>query len=355
MYDKLIKAIENFDVKELPDIPEFIGDKVWEMLMSYQELANETKIKFFDNLIEKKSVEDYEKIITELWEIDHSFMQEAIEELKEMVMVKDLQDIDLYSNKDITEESIKLQNGSREFKLEDKDLYKLNPTSDFITMEKRFVKRNVKFYEKMLERYTDEISSELVRRYDKYSKTIPYMAQQDIYRDGELVHQKGDIVRYVDVSTYNSMLFNVNLTRSAWNTTMYDSKIFDNHLFYLPAHQYSCPLCMIWQGKVYADEVGYGYPLKEEAIEGGIGHPNCKHIWLLYWSEDQIARDDYNSQMWIEKYKTKQKIQNIDLTLSRLNTDISIYEKLGRFDLVDKNKTRLIALNNKKENLKETL
>ena len=179
-----------------------------------------------------------------------------------------------------------------------------------------------------------------MKKYDKIDRQIPYFS-----------HTTGDIIRYVDVSTYNSMLYNVNLTRSAWNRAIYDAKLLGNHLWYLPAHPFACPHCAEYQGEIYADKSGLGYPLKEEAISGGVGHPNCKHVWVSYWSKEQLQEEKYNSTEWIEKYETKQKIQSLDLKKSRLLTDRRIYKELGQQDLVDKTTEKIKRIREEKKKL----
>lgn len=53
----------------------------------------------------------------------------------------------------------------------------------------------------------------------------------------------------------------------------------------MSSHGSACPKCILWQGKVYYDDVfgsievpkGGKYPLLSTAIEGGALHPNCKN------------------------------------------------------------------------------
>lgn len=309
----------------------FIEDKVWESTLKYTRMINVTREKFFENLYNETPIDEYVKGITELWNIDHSYMDKSIEELEKMVIQNDLYNAEKYGNKKITERSIKLQNSWREYVVEDKDLYPLNPERDFRILEERYVNRHIKLYENMTKRYKNvadrgEVLSKLLPSYEKLDKTIPYFS-----------HTTGDIVRYVDIGTYENMLYNVNLTRSAWNRAIYDARLLGNHLWYLPAHPYACPLCMVWQGRVFTDDKSdKRYPQKSDAIKGGVGHPNCKHTWTSYWGKEQIQDDKFNSSKWEEKYENKQKRQSLELQKSRLLTNRRIYEELGQQDLVDK-------------------
>ena len=345
---ELLKAIEIYQLtkgKKIPQLDIFIANEVWNSLEKYTRMELKTKEKFFEEQLKRTPLSEYEKGITELWDIDHSDMTRAIEELQKMVIQRDFKDAEMYGNKEITTRSIKLQNTWIDFKMDDKELYKLNPERDFKAIEQRFVNRHIKLYKNTLKRFKDsnDLSSDLanfMKTYDRLDKTIPYFS-----------HKTGEIIRYVDVSTYNSMLYNVNLTRSAWNRSIYDAKLLGNHLWYLPAHPFACPMCAMYQGKVYADINGLGYPLKENAIRGGVGHPNCKHVWVSYWSSEQIQNEKYNSSEWIEKYKDRQKIQSIDLQKSRLLADRRIYKNLGKQDLVDKTTSKIKTLREKKKEL----
>ena len=346
--EELIKALaiyESVKGKRIPQLDIFIADRVWNSLEKYTRMELTTKEKFFEELQKRTPVSEYEKGIIDLWNIDHKDMTRAIEELQKMVIQRDFRDAELYGNKEITKRSIKLLHKWEDYKLTDKELYELHPERDFKAIERRFVNRHIKLYKNTLKRFKNskDLSNDLanfMKVYDKLDKTIPYFS-----------HTTGKIIRYVDVSTYNSMLYNVNLTRSAWNRAIYDAKLLGNHLWYLPAHPFACPECAMYQGRVYADKENLGYPLKQVAIDGGVGHPNCKHVWVSYWGIEQIQNEKYNSSEWVEKYKNKQKIQSLDLQKSRLLADRRIYKDLGQQDLVDKTTAKIKTIREKKKEL----
>ena len=336
----------------------FIEDRVWESTVKYNRMINVTRQKFFESLYRNTPFDEYVYEITKLWNIDHEYMDKAIVELGAMVVQKDFYNAAMYGNKKLTTRSIKLENYWREYQMIDRELYPLNPERDFRMLEQRFVNRNIKLYETIKDRFKDSKNrardiAEFVKEYEKLNRTIPYFS-----------HSTDEIIRYVDISTYLNMLYNVNLTRSAWNRAIYDAKLLGNHLWYLPAHTYSCPHCIKYQGYVYVDReptpreanilMQYGKPgywQKEKAIEGdvedkgiAIGHPNCKHVWTSYWSQEQIQSDKYDSAEWEEKYKNKQKIQSLTLEKSRLLSDRRVYKELEQWDLVDKTTERIKLL-----------
>ena len=368
--EALIEALEIYGQVEdinYSAINIFIEDKVWESLEKYNRMELTTKEKFFESLYKRTSVDEYIQEIEKLWgNVDHSYMDEAIKELQRMVIQRDFREAELYGGKKVTTRSIKLENTWREFQLTDDELYPLNPTRDFKTIEQRYVNRHIKLYKNLLKRYEkveniEEALAKIVKTYDNMEKTVPYFS-----------HKTGNIIRYVDVSTYNSMLYNVNLTRSAWNRAIYDAKLLGNHLWYLPAHPLACPHCAFYQGYVYTDHAPnfkeqqilamYGKPgyfYKRDAIEDygntglGIGHPNCKHVWVSYWSSEQIQDEKYNTEKWNEEYETKQKIQSLDLKKSRLLADRRIYKELGQQDLVDKTTEQIKHIREKIKELEQ--
>jgi hypothetical protein len=325
----------------------FIKDKVWDSEVKYHRMMMITKQKFFEALKNGESIEKYEKDLKKLWSgIDRTYMTKAIEELRLMIMARDIK------NAKATQRSIKLENFWQEYEQGEKEIYQLNPERDFRTIENRYVNRHVKLYKNWSKQYGDQIVDNienLVKRYDNMDKTIPYYS-----------HTTGMIKCYNTISTYNSMLYNVNLLRSAWNRTAYDSRLLGNNLWYLPAHTFACPSCAEFQGYVYAEPNASieemqllarygkrGYPYVNDAIEGGVGHPNCKHNWTLFWSEDQVQEEKYNDEEWEEKYKDRQKIQSLTLQKSRLLTDRRIYKEVGREDLVDKTTAKIKHLREK--------
>ena len=325
------------------NLEEYINDEVWKCTVKYIRMMRITKEKFFEDLKNGVSTEEYTSAIKKLWNIDHDYMDKAIEQLNKMVAEMDLKDYEEYAI--TTQKSVKIDDGKLYYEVQDKQIYPLNPESDFRTMENKYVNDHIKAYSSQLKGLDlapdkNAYLSELVPKYDKLDKTIPYY------------NKDGSLKCYNTIATYNSMLYNWNLTHSAWNRTEYDGDYLNNPLRYLVAHPYSCPKCMIYQGKVYTtDPRDKRYPQKEEAIEGGVGHPNCKHTWTLYWSEEQIQRDNYNSSEWEEKYKTQQKIQSLDLEKSRLLSDRRIYKSLGNEGKVDELTTKIKAIRDKKKKL----
>ena len=326
-------------------VEKYIDEEVWECTLKYIRMMRVTKEKYFESLLEGKSVKEYAKELHDLWTMDHRFMDKAIEELNQMVAEIDIKDYEEYAI--TTQKSVKVDDGKLYYENVDKLYYPLNPEEEFKKIENKYVDNHIKSYKrqsKLINKVADknEFLSKLVPKYDKLDKTIPYY------------NHDGSLKCYNTIATYNSMLYNVNLTRSAWNRTNYDAEILGNDLQYLVAHPYACPKCMFYQGKVYTTNPNdKRYPQKEEAIEGGVGHPNCKHTWTLFWSTEQIQRDKYNSSEWAEKYKTEQKIRSLDLEKSRLLSDRRIYKNLEQQDKVDECSSNIRDIRAKIKELKD--
>lgn len=310
----------------------FIEDSAYYSKNEYYKLMYETKRVFFDYLNKNKTLTEFKKETAKIWEkVDHKYMAERIKELEDMIMARDL-------------DGNKILNPDAEYK----QIYELASEKVFQNVEKKY-KYNIDEYYKGRRKtanksYIDRESylSKLVTKYDEIQATIPY-------------HNKDGSVRsWHNIADYNSMLYNTNLNHAGWNRTIYDANLLEKDLLYLPAHTFACPLCMPYQGKVYSKNGKSGYTSdgvryypQEEAIAGGVGHPNCRHQWTIYWDKDQIQENDYNSDKWQEDYEKKQKIQALQLKRTKLKNDKKIYENLGNGSEVDKTNAKIKVLNAK--------
>ena len=184
------------------------------------------------------------------------------------------------------------------------------------------------------------IKEYLIKKLDKY-EAIEKVVR---YKNGS----------YYGIDTYNSMVYNTNLTRTAWSETIKRNAVEGNDLVYVIPHMYSCPLCQEWQGMTYSIS-GHtqGYMKLETAIENGLLHPNCKHVIVAYaGQEDDFT---YSTPEWEEKYDIKQKINALNLKKSRLRNENIISAKLDDYENIDKNKKKISAINKEIRELKQGL
>ena len=159
---------------------------------------------------------------------------------------------------------------------------------------------------------------------------------------------------YYGIDAYNSMVYNTNLTRTAWSETIKRNAVEGNDLVYVIPHMYSCPLCQEWQGMTYSIS-GHtqGYMKLDTAIENGLLHPNCKHVIVAYaGQEDDFT---YSTPEWEEKYDIRQKINALNLKKSRLRNENIISAKLEDYENIDKNKKKISAINKEIRELKQGL
>ena len=293
----------------------FIQDSVYYLSNQYYKLMFQTKKLFFKCLNENKPLNYFEQEASKIWDkVDHKYMEQRIEELENMISAKNT-------------DGHEILNPDAKFE----EIFKLEPERRFIEVERKYQKTMEHYYKGRLKTlqngYVDKQTylKNLVNKYDKTQSVIPYY------------NKDGTIRSYHNIASYNSMLYNVNLNRSGWNRTIYDSKLLENDLVYLPAHPFACPLCMQWQGKIYSvSGKSKKYPPKDTAIKGGIGHPNCKHQWTIYWGIEDVQKEKYNNAEWEEQYEKKQKIQALQLERAKLKNDKSIFAELGNYEEVDR-------------------
>ena len=304
----------------------FIEEKVQEYRVQSEKKENETKEQFFKYLLLGYSADKFRKWLSRKWDdSDKSLMEKTVEELEKIV--------------------------DKDNKVESNE-----KTQEFLETVpyKRFRELKVDFCDKCLEYYKkrSEIASKvpdkaeyLTEFVDKYSKQMAYVPY----------FRKGKVYSWHTLSDYSTMIYNTNLTRSGWNRTLTSAESVGSDLLYVPAHPFACPHCMEWQGKYYQAQGKGNYPSIQVALDGGLGHPNCKHVPVVAFEDDKRQDDLYNSDEWVDKYKIQQKLMSIDLERERVKTDLSIYKSLGNQTKIDLTKAKLKKLNEKRGDLKSSL
>ena len=216
-------------------------------------------------------------------------------------------------------------------------LFKLDKTSQikakdrYVRIIKDYYKTTLKTAKKEYISIDDYLKKKLTQ-YDKVEKVVAYH------------NQDGTIRAYHDIASYNSMVYNTNLTSGAWNETINYCYENDTDIVYVEPHPFSCPLCQKWQGKFYSlTGKSKNYPNIEVAYKGGLKHPNCKHN--ITTNVGQQETNDYSSNEWVERYKARQKKQALELKRSRLKTDREIFRELGNQEEVDKINAKIRKLN----------
>lgn len=303
--------------------------------IEYEKLMHATEKIFIQSLMnELPSIKEW---TDEIWNnIDHDYMLQTLEEIKRDVITQDLELFLRY--KDTIIEIDELIEATKN----QSDLYKINPINRFKNVEKAFGNKVSKAYKKRIDfinnnQYVDEFEylTNQIQNFNKIEQTIPYR------------NSSGLIVRTVTPSTYLSMLYNVNLTRTGWNQTFKDAEYFENDLLLLETHLNSCPLCTQMQGKVYS-RTGKSkrYPSIDVAYQNGVGHPNCKCEFSIYWDAIQLE-NQYISKTEIGEYEVDQKKKAIEREIRKQRNDLNLYEMIGNQDEADKTRQKISKLRSK--------
>lgn len=307
-------------------IKDFIEKEVNDYRLKTEAKENETKEQFFTYLLLGYSATKFKKWVDKKWDkSDRKQMATAKVKLEKLV--------DKVNEVDDTGKT--------------KNYFELIDQKRVEEIKKSFTDDLLKYYEKrqeIAEKVPDkaEYLKEFVDKYDRQMANVPYF-------------KNGKIYSWHTLSDYTSMIYNTNLTRSGWNRTLTDADRTGKNLLYITAHPFACPLCMQYQGKYYSTKKNDIYPYIGTALDGGIGHPHCKHVPTIATSSIKMQDDNYNSVEWQERYETQQKIMAVERNKEKLRTDLSIYEKMGDQTKIDLTKAKIKKLNQKNRELKASL
>ena len=326
------------------DYSKEIGEAVYSINAHYTELQNKTKILYFTYLQQNKSTEAFSKQVEKIWgNIDHKFMDKQIAKLQEHI----------HSDNVKIAVDIKRIDGIEYFKVDNEwiineEYFKLVPESEFNKFERKFMERVIKYYSKKKKILEDKSEMEKEIYLEQYLNRYDERINQVV----AYYNKDGGIQRYVQLSSYLSMLHNVDLTRSGWNQTLSDSDYLGINMFIIPYHPFSCEYCQAYQNKPLTKEyVIQVLGLEAEEQIGDILHPNCKCTLSLLWDISQIERITPNYMQDQENYNIRQKVNGISLTRNKLEVDLQLARKLGNEGMVDKIEKRLWKLSNQEQRL----
>ena len=290
-----------------------INDKVFAVNLNYVKLQNKTKELFFKCLNEERELEYFEAELKKIWgNVDYEYLNEQIEEYQAEIHERNT-------------------NEEKETKGITKGVFALVPILVIMDTDKKFQNVKIREYNTSVNSYAYKSDKEeylklKVKRYN--NQIVPYYSKST-----------GELIRYVQPSTYNSMIQNTNLTRSGWNQTLDDGD--DDQLFYIPFHSFSCPECIEHQNKKMNREEVYNLVGEVDEIEGDILHPNCKCELTFYDKKTKYNKSKYSDSELEEQYHIRQKTNTLTLRKEEILSDIRIQKSLGNQDEVDKlNQTR---------------
>lgn len=310
----------------------YIADKVFNANLKYVRLQNKTKELFFKCLDEDRDLEYFKAKLEELWDnVDYSYSKDEIAEYEAIIEERNLE------GKEVIEEIPKGENGS---------LFALVPISVVLAVNSKFQRVKEREYKNSLKSYAYETDKQeyLKLKVSKYNnQVVPYYSKTT-----------GEIVRYVQPSTYDSMIHNTNLTRAGWNQTLNDADRVGVRMFYIPNHSFSCPHCLEHQEIPMTKEEVLNIVGVADEAEGDLLHPNCKCM-LTFYDDYTELKPIENVEEKEEEYHIRQKVNTLTLRKEEVLTDIKIQKKLGNQDEVDKLNQKRNKINKSIRELKEAL
>ena len=296
--------------------------------IQYETLMYLTEKIFIQSLMNE--IPDIKNWTDDIWNnIDHEYMIQTLEEIKKDVINTDAALLLKYKDTAIDlEQIIEITN-----QLE--NIFDINPVSDFKKIEKAYGEMVANKYKKRFkipeELDKTEYLTQQIKDFYKIEQTIPYWSG-------------GKIIRRVTPSTYLSMLYNVNLTRTGWNQTFKDAEYFENDLVLLQTHLNSCPLCAPMQGKIYS-RTGKSkrYPSIEVAYNNGVGHPNCKCEFSIYWDPLQLKGQKL-TETQPGQYEEDQKRKAIEREIRKQENNLNLFYMIGNGEEADKTAQKISRL-----------
>lgn len=327
-YEKVIQDLQDKGYTE-QEIEEYIRREVYnDKNKKYEELDKSKKI-FFLFLIGGVSVEVFKKKIEKTIKEPNRDYKE-VEKMINEINPKTSNNLFKKPNKKDIEKLMFEISSINEKKARDKYIRIL--TDYYSRTQKTINKEYIKETEYLLDK---------VSKYDKIEKVIPYY------------NKKGQIVAYHDIASYNSMVYNTNLTNAVWNETLRNAIETENDLVYVPGHWGSCPHCFPYEDRIYSlTGTNPIYPNIQVALDGGLKHPNCKHPIENYNSRVQTTPSQSSPP---EVYNALQKINALELNKRRLKIDKEIYKELEGYEEIDKTNQKIRKINQKIKEQKSIL
>jgi hypothetical protein len=346
MYEEIYEELKkdgytNEEIEELLsyDISNYIKDEVYNEKSRLIDFMDATKYLVFSYLLNKISQNEFEdRLDIEYKKFNNKISKSNQKGIRSVEYLVKIENDTNYTGNDKRPVKIDLKGILEEFELDTKSTK--NENDRYIRIIKDFYKRTSKTLKKEYVKEKEYLSSK-VSKFDKVEKTV-------LYR-----YKNGTKFAYFDIASYDSMVYNTNLTRTGVQETIKSAYELGEDILYVDPHPFSCPLCQEYQGRFYSltgnTKYYKGYYL--DNIEstyywngGGLLHPNCTHIPRLAYDEDYES-NEYSSIEWEERYDAKQKKQSLELARKRLKNDNKIYKELDNQEAIDKNNIKIRKLN----------
>ena len=307
------------------NIKNFIDKEVLYIATKYDQKLHRTEQEYILGLLKNKSPEEMLQYLEKEYTIDHSYMIKTLEELRQKVAEQDGATIELQRQQP--------------------DLLSINPIDKFTMEEQEYANRVMNKYVEDLADIANQENKEAylstkIKNYDKNVEQYkPYF-------------HNGTVSSMQTLSTYNSMLYNVNLTRTAWNQAYKDSFVLDNDKFIINSHPFACEHCLQHQGRIYTRKELQN--LVSVSVEEGateILHPNCKCTISLYWDKSQKQQNLTTPK----DYELDQKEKAINRQLEKLRTEKDLYKEIGDNKLAQRKQQQIRRLQEERKDIRQQM
>ena len=328
-------------IEKYGNLSNYIKEETFECKKEITKEQDKIKMIFFTSLVTGVSVAEFNKIVKKrMTNLEETLEQESNKGYKQVIkrVSGENQQKELPITDDIKSGLDKLY---KQFEVDKKSTKRAD--DKFYRIITNYYKSSKKTYEKPWVT-KDSYVKGLVSKYDKVEKVVRYNRKK---KDGTYV--------YFDIASYNSMVYNTNLTNTGIKETIKDASIREWDVAYIDPHMNSCPLCQEFQGHFISltggslGEIFNGQLITEtldSVMRQGLFHPHCTHVPRKAYPEDRVS-NKWSSPYDVEQYETKQKINALELKKSRLKNDLKIYNYLNEEDEVDNTKQKIRDINAK--------
>lgn len=309
------------------NIKNYIDEQVLYVVQKYDQKLHRTEKEYILGLLKNKSPAEMLEYLNKEYTIDHSYMIKSLEELKQKVR-----------NADKVRTTIEQQRMQL-------DLLEVNPIEKFTIEEQQYEYR-------VLEKYIEDLAEiQNQDNIEQYLSTKIKNFEQNVEQFKPYFHS-GTVWSMQNLATYNSMLYNVNLTRTAWNQAYKDSFVLDNDKFIINSHPFACPHCLAHQGQVLTRrelESLVGGAVEDGAQE--ILHPNCKCTISLLWDSSQEEQELTTPQ----DYELDQREKAIDRKLSKIRTEKDLYKEVGNNKMAQRKQQQISRLLKERKDIRQQM
>ena len=187
---------------------------------------------------------------------------------------------------------------------------------------------------------------------EKVSEAVEFLSKQNIFTFEDKLGRIYSLESYAEmaIKTIQSAAIN----KSVFNASLQ----LKNDLVKMSSHSTSCPICAMYQGRIYSiSGKTKGYPPLSAINNGnvvayGTTHPNCKHRFTVYIKKlddnaTQTKKDsnkpfeDTRPQELKDKYMNKQKLNYYRNNKAKLKDKIRVYEAANKEQLTIEQKNEL--------------